>query len=219
VVGGCSLALSFASYRYIAVGVSSTINKAIITVSMVAFGWLLLHQSLSLPALIFMAIIVLGSILLGLERNAFPHLDNRHALGISLCILSAFCNSFAFYALAVLTAVADPLTSGYFWETSIALACGVLIAMRYVVFGIALQKITWKNFLVIAACSAPTLVGTGFFSLALRLGPVAILYAIGSGSIAVTALLAWGMYKEKLSRKQWISIALILVGVVAMRFV
>ena len=219
VAGGVSLALAYASFQYIVVGVSTTINKAVLTIVMVILGWLLLDQPLAPSALAFIALIILGSVLLGLERNAFPHLDNRHALGLALSILSALSIAFAFYALAVLATVADPLVSSYFWETSIAVACAVLIAIRCAAFGTVPQKISWKTFCIIAACSFPTLIGTGLFSLALRMGPIAIANAIGSGSLAVTALLAWGMYGEKLNLKQWMSIVLILIGVIAMRFV
>src|SRR3990167_5399904 len=112
-----------------------------------------------------------------------------------------------------ISCAAPPLLSGYFWETSIAVACIILLLGRWVLTGQPLQNISVKTFLMIALCASPTLIGTGLFALATRIGPVAIVGAVGSASLVFTALLAWLLYKEPLRGKQWLSIAAVMGGI------
>ncbi|TSC60735.1 MAG: hypothetical protein Greene041662_108 [Candidatus Peregrinibacteria bacterium Greene0416_62] len=50
-------------------------------------------------------------------EHQYSHLDNRHALGVVLSVLSALSSAFAYYALAVLNTAADPLVTSYFFAT------------------------------------------------------------------------------------------------------
>jgi len=74
--GGIYLALSFTALQYIAVSISSTLNKAISTITLALLGWLFLGQVLSVPHIILMSVILIGSVSLGIQRSSFPHLDS-----------------------------------------------------------------------------------------------------------------------------------------------
>ena len=182
--GGIYLALSYTSYRAIPVGIHTTITKASSTITITALGWWYFGERITLHAGFIIAIILFGSLLLGMQRSSFAHLNNRHLYGFSLCVLSAIPLALTTLAFAAMTRQDIPLLSGYLWEISIACASAVLMVFRYLFLRIPLQKISWRMFLRIALCSSPTLLGTGFFSIALSMGPVAIVNAIGSSSIA-----------------------------------
>ncbi len=217
--GAIYLALLFASYKFLPVGVGTSISRALSTISIAVFGWVLFGENLSLPSIGVIAIILLGTLLLGLQHKRLPHLDSRFAVGLLLVFAGAIPVAFLSYVLAFLSRQASPLVSGYFWEISIAIACGILLLVRSVLLKQKIQKIDGRTFLIIATCSAPTLIGTGCMSLAAQVGPIGIANAIGSGLLVVSALLARFLYHEKLERGQWVSIALILAGIVGLRFV
>ena len=217
--GGIYLTLLYASYKYLSVGVGTSASKVFSTIAVAVFGWVLLGEQLSIVSLLVIGVILAGTLLLGLQHKHLPHLDNRFALGILFSALGAFPIAFISYVFAVLSRQASPFVSGYFWEISIGIACLILLMLRALFFRKNIQKVDARTFFLIAACSAPTLIGTGFMSLALRNGPIGIVSAISIGSLVVSALLAWLWYDEKLSRGQWASMMVILAGIVALKFV
>lgn len=164
-------------------------------------------------------VILLGTVLLGMNHTHMPHLDSRFGIGISFIVIKSIPLAYLTYVLAYLSRNADPFVSGYFWEISIGIACLFLLVLRSLIFGKHIQKIDVRTFFIIAACSFPTLIGTGFMSLASRDGPIGIINAIGSGLLVVSALLARFLYNEKLGKGQWASMLLILAGIVALKFV
>ena len=212
-MGGCSIAISSAAYRSLGVGVVSTITKASSTLLMVVFAWWLLGETLPPASLLLIVFIACATFSLGIQRSPLPHLDNRHGRGMFLALFGTVPLVFAFISFTALSRAAPPLLSGYFWETAIAVACIILLLGRWVLIGQPLQKISVKTFLMIALCASPTLIGTGLFALATRIGPVAIVGAVGSASLVFTALLAWLLYKEPLRGKQWLSIAAVMGGI------
>jgi drug/metabolite transporter (DMT)-like permease len=219
VAGAVYLALLYSSYKFFSVGVGTSISRALSTISIAAFGWLLLGEKLPPASLLLIGIILIGVVLLGLQHTHVPQLDNRFALGVLYIALGTIPIAFLTYVLAVLSREGSPFVSGYFWETSIAVACAVLLLLRSVFFGKHVQRVSWRTFLIIAACSAPTLIGTGLVSLAQRDGPIGIVNAIGSGLLVISALLAWILYHERLSKGEWASMLLILAGIVGLKFV
>lgn len=217
--GGIYLAFSFLTYRSIPVGVANTFSKASGTLTTVALGWLWLGQAIGLYPFLCIVLIICGSLLLGLQKKNFDHIDNRHLRGIFICILNSIPWAVTSVAFAALTVEGNVLLSGYLWEAAIGVAALLLILLRYLCFGIRLQPVSLGMFWIIALCSLPTLIGTGLFSIALRYGPIGIFSGIGGSSLAVSALLAWLFYNEKLNPRQWLSIGVVLAGVIAIRFV
>ena len=217
--GGVYLALVFETYNFITVGVSHTIKRASINVLMVTTGIVLYGEVLTTPALFLIMTIVLGCIWLGVQRVHAPHISQKLLLGISLSVLSAFPVIITKIVLTDMSRMSDPLASGYFWEAAIGIATAVLILLRWMVFRRGLKLVDRKTLLGITACSSPTLIGTGFYALALSMGPIAVVSAIGSGSLIVTGVFGWLWYHEKLSRSQWAAMFLILIAIAWLKFV
>lgn len=217
--GAVYLALTFSSYKFLPVGLGTSISRALSTITIAIFGWVLLGESLSTQSIAVIAVILVGTVLLGVQHTHLPHLDNRFALGILLIVLASVPVAYLSYTLAVLSREINPFVGGYVWETSIGVACLLLLLLRSACGGKRIQRISMRTFLIIAACSAPTLIGTGLMALAILYGPIGIANAIGSGLLVVATLLAWILYSEKLHAGQWASMALILGGIVALKFV
>ncbi len=217
--GAVYLALIYGSYAYLPAGICSSVSKAVATVAIVLFGWFLLGEVLSPLSMLLIGVIIAGCVTIGLQHRHLPHLDVRFARGVMLVMVAAIPVAYLTYALAVLSREANPLVAGYFWEITIAIACGALLIFRKIFFGKSVKKIDGRTFLMIATCSFPTLLGTGMMSMASSLGPIGIMNAISCGTLVVTSLLAWMWYHEKLSAGQWLSMLVIIAGIVGLKFV
>ena len=219
VAGGVYLAIVFETYKYITIGVSHTIKRAAITVLMTLTGLLLYGEVLSTLAFLLIAIIVLACIWLGMQHVHSPHISQNILFGVTLSILCAFPVIITKIVLTDISRVADPLASGYFWEAAIGMATVVIILLRWMIFRKGLTRVDRKTLLGITACSSPVLIGTGCYALALSMGPIALVSAIGSGSLIVTGTFGWLWYHEKLSRSQWVAMVLILIAIAWLKFV
>ncbi len=216
--GGIYLMIFYASYRYLPVGIAGALARAVMTILLSAIGWVFLGDVLPPSAIALVVLIIVGSFFLAMKGVAHEHLSNRLALGITLAITSAIPLTATNYVPAALSRITNPLVSGYFWEVSIAAGAGILLILRWVLLRQPMQCIDSRTFFGIALAAAPTLIGTGFFTLATHSGPVAIVTAIGSGSLVLTSLLGWYFYRERLYWMQWVAILLVLVGVTGLKF-
>ena len=219
VSGGVFLTLYNTSIRFLPAGIRSALVRAVATITIAVIGWWVFDEKLSFVTLALLGVILGGALVLGYSRSKLDHLDSRMGIGIALAAFAGLPLAVTHFSLIVLSRNANPLVSSYFWETSIAGACLILIFCRSFLWRKGLERISARHFFLIALASWPTLLGTGLYSLAAREGPAAILNGIGGLSIVVLALLAWAFYKEHLTRSQWMSISVVVVGVVALQFV
>lgn len=219
VTGGLSLSLMYGAYRFLSVSFSSTLSAAIATIMTTALGWILFSEHLSALGLGFIALTVLGVLVFGFHYKHLPHLDSRFLTGALMALGGGVFNALSKFAVSVLSREGDPFVSGYMWEASIGLMCAILILIRFLVTRQRVKAISLRQFLDIAVCGSPTLLGTGFFCLAISTGPIAIVSTVGTGGLVVVTLLAWAWYREKLDAKQILGMTLILGGIVGLRFV
>ena len=219
VSGGISLWLMFAAYQFLSVSYSGAISAAVATVTTTTLGWIILSERLTPVGMLLIAVVVAGILLFGFHYKHLPHLDGRMALGILMTATGGMFNAGSKLGVAILSRESNPLVSGYFWEASIGLACAVLILLRFLGTGQRIKRIDRKTFLIIAACGSPTLVGTGLFTLATSHGPLAIVSAVGTAGLVVGAFLAFTWYGEKMDRKQMTGMAIVLAGIIGLKFV
>lgn len=219
VAGGLSMALTFGAYRFLSVSFSGALSAAIATLITAALGCVLFSEQLSLFGIVFLALTLLGVLILGFHYKHLPHLDSTFALGLLMALGGGIFTALSKFAVTVLSRETSPFISGYVWEGSIGIACAILLVLRFWITGKSLHRVSVKECMSITLYSSPTLLGTGFFCLAISTGPVAIVSAIGTSGLVVMTLLAWIWYGESLDRKQLLGMALILFGIVGLRFV
>ncbi len=219
VTGGISLSLMYGAYRFLSVSFSGALSAAVATLATTALGWVLFSEHLSLLGISFIILTVVGVLIFGFHYKHLPHLDSRFLTGALMALSGGVFNALSKFAVSVLSREGDPFVSGYIWEASIGLMCAVLILIRFLVTRQRVKAISLRQFLDIAVCGSPTLLGTGFFCLAISTGPIAVVSALGTGGLVVVTLLAWAWYSEKLDAKQILGMTLILGGIVGLRFV
>jgi drug/metabolite transporter (DMT)-like permease len=217
--GGLSLGLMYTAYRFIPIGVTVGLQRAFSTIMLAIAGWLFWKETLSFAAIALIAVILAASFFLGLRKHGMPHLDQRGLLGLALVLLSAFPLAVAYVVFAILSRDGSPLVSGYFWEAAIGAGSLALILARWSGNRMRLGMISRREYFAIALRAWPTLVGTGCYGLALRLGPMAVISAVGTVSIVFSTLLAHWLYGEKIRPGHWIAIMVVVLGVAGLKFV
>lgn len=177
------------------------------------------HEVLHPRAILLIAIILTGTVALGVQKNSHSHLQHHRARGIGLSGLGSIPYAVTIAIFAFISQSQNPLIAGYFWEVSIGIGALLLIIIRYTITRQGLARISLKEFALLALCASPTLIGTGLFGLAAKIGSVSIVSSIGNATLVVTSLLAWMLYSEPLRTKQWLSIGVVLGGVVGLKFI
>ncbi len=218
IAGAVGLYLSYQSYRSLPAGVGGALTSAASTLTTMIAGQMFFDELLTVPAVALILLIIVGCITLGLQKIDHPHLDSAFVRGVTFALLTGPCFATTKLVLAALSRAGDPLAASYVWEVLIAPAAAGLLFLRPASAAVR-QRLTLKTAILIAAYALPTLAGTGFYALASRMGPVAVLNAISAGGVlAVVALLSVFVYGERLTRGQGLSIAVIIAGIVGLRF-
>lgn len=219
VAGAIYLACAYAAQNSLPIGVAISMHKAFSTIAILLLGIVVFREILSHFALILIAIIIGGTIALGLQKNYHSHLQHHRARGIGLSALGALPYAVTITIFAFISKSQNPLITGYFWEVSIGIGALILVWIRWCMTGKGLERISRKEICLLALAASPTLIGTGLFGLAAQIGSVTVVSSIGNATLVVTALLAWALYREPLRFKQWISIGIVLAGIIGLKFV
>lgn len=213
----------FTSFRFLPVGIASSFMASFNSMLVCLYGFLLFKERLSFPQLAVIGGIILLVVLLGMSRSTihFAQLGQPRK-GIALCLLFGLLVSCAFVILSYVSRNLNPLLTAYAWEACIAIFSVIINGIRKSIYRRPLFTITAKDTLRTFLYSWPTLIGTGCYMLAVTLGPISIVAAIGSTTIVTSTLLARLLYREQLRRYQWalllaICIMLALLRLLGMR--
>jgi drug/metabolite transporter (DMT)-like permease len=209
--GVTSSALSFQALKSLPVAISRTVNRGISVPVSFLLGALFFAEIPTLSDMLVVSVMIGGIIMLSREQISFPHLDNRFWHGIGLTALAAIFSATTFFFIAKVSRATDPFLSGYLWEILMGPIALLFVGVRQSTGFGKLKKIDWKTFKQILIVCSPTLIGTGCFVMASRLGSLGILSAISSVGLVFGLVLAHWLYHEKLNQRQiaWISFVLL----------
>ncbi|MEM9261212.1 MAG: DMT family transporter [Bacteroidota bacterium] len=209
----------FLALKALPVGVSSAATTGFNVLLAVLFSGLYFQEWLSAYELIFLILVALGAVSLSCNRgDKMQHLEIvSWWRGCSLVVLTSL---FLTAAFAILTEVArefDPFLSAYLWESLIAVWTIVFIAARRVMGGEGLEGVSVGKWLCILRDSAPTLLGTVGFMMAVQLESLALAAGVSTLTVVIMTGLSVWLYGEKLRLWQYGAIGLTLVGVAGLR--
>lgn len=217
--GGISLGLMYSALNYLPMGVAGSLNKGFGTLTILFLAVTVLGEVIDRRTLILIVIILLGTVALGMQKNHHEHLENSRIRGAILSALASIPFAITITIFSFLSRSHNPWVVGYFWEVSVGIGALALVIIRWLLTGQGVARISMKDFCLLALCGSPTLIGTGLFGLATKIGPMSIVSSIGTASLVVTSLIAWLFYREPLRMKQWLSIGIVLAGVVGLKFI
>ncbi len=208
------------SYRFLPVGITQAIQHSTTVVFMSFFGVLIWGEVLSYVEILFILLMIFSYLYLGFQRNDMEHLSEQHFLkGAFYAVLFAFFISCSSVFLVIISRELDPFIAGYFWELGIGISGVIYFYCRNIFKPRPGSELPFREFIKILICSSPTLLGTACYAFASTIGPVAILIAILSTMVIMSAVIAHFMYKESLTFRQWSAITLVLVAVVGLKVV
>ena len=219
IAGGVSLGLAYSALNYVPMGVAGSLNKAFATLTILFFAVTVLGEDVDRNTLMLIGIILLGTVALGMQKNHHEHLENNRMRGAILSALASTPFAITITIFSFLSRSHNPWVVGYFWEVSVGIGALALVLIRWLLTGQGVARISMKDFCLLSLCASPTLIGTGLFGLATKIGPMSIVSSIGTASLVVTSMIAWLFYKEPLRAKQWICIIVVMAGIVGLRFV
>lgn len=202
----------FMAYRYLPVGVMGAVNLALNTVTGVFLAWFFLGDYLALSTVGVIALIVLNSAWLSLQKFQFEHLKQSSWKGGFFVVITSLSITAAFTLLAHIARSVDPILASVVWEILIA-----PVMLFLILFRCALGRSDWRaglrqeylvrvNFFKIMLFSAPTTIGTIGFAYASALGALGIVVAIASLGVIVTTVLSQFVHGECLKKQYYLSI-------------
>ncbi len=215
--GAASMWLSYNSLRFLPIGIKTVFGRISSVVFIFLIGWIWFQELPTLLECMWIIPIVFSGIMLSTQKIKFDHLDERSKIGIVLMLIATAFSSLSFVQMSDVARNLDPFIAGYFWEVSIGLWALLFGIIRWITCGKPiLGKIKIQEAGKIALVSAPTLIGTGCFALAVTMGPIGIANVIGTGGIFVSILLGHWLYHEKMTTKQWFWIGVCIVGLIGL---
>lgn len=212
-----------ASVNYLSIGVANTLLTAFSNVFIVATSVALLGENLSVAQVAIILLILVAVSLLGTSRSSGDlTIKHRPVRGTFVCILYGVFTGGAFVLLGVTSRDSHPLLVGYVWEALIGLCAGATCILRNLlcrdyrsvpsIFSVSsrtLISIFWR--------SAPTVLGTSCYALAMTYGSIAIASAILNLNMVASTLFAYKIYGENLSKPQWVWMFVLCVLVMGLR--
>ncbi|MBN2000244.1 DMT family transporter [candidate division KSB1 bacterium] len=209
------------AFRHLSVGIANTLMVSFITIVSAFFSYLFYHEVLSFFQIVLIAAVFITLFWLGASKSskAMPAEFNVRK-GIGYAFLFGLLLGGGITLIGMTSRTLHPFLVGYFWEFSVGITAAVMAFIRGKLFhGVSLVSVNWKQFWIILYCAAPTAIGTGFFALSMTMGPVAVAAAITSTTMVFTTLLAFYIYGEQLSLKQWLLLLLVCALVVGLKLV
>ncbi len=208
------------SYCVLPVGIAVGICEALKTIAVIICGVLFLSEFLTTTQLSILGFLLITIVILGIlkERNDIP-VNVLPIKGSIYCLVYGIFNALSIAMIANASRSIHPFLVAWSWQLS-AGVFGLLIALIRGKLGrSSFQIVSKKDTFKITIYTSPSVIGTGFFALAISLGPIAIVSAIGTLTIVITTILAFYIYKEKLHLKQWILLILIMLSICLLKII
>ncbi len=199
------------TFRHLSVGIANSLLVSIATIVTAFISFVFYHEALSVTQVILIAAVFVSLFALGASKSSktMPAEFNVRK-GIGYAFISGALLGGGFTLIGMTSRVLHPFLVGYTWEFGIGIAGAILAFGRGLSRpGAGLAGTSWARFWKILLCAAPTALGTAFLALSMTLGPVAVATAITSTTMVFTTLLAFLIYGEQLSLKQWLLLLLV----------
>lgn len=205
------------AFRHLPVGLTTAFNTTFTTL-VVIFTDVVCGVHLMPGQLLVITLILCCIISMGLLRSpsGMPHLTHA-GRGMIGCMVFGLCLGSALAFLGHASREVDPMLTAYGWESMIGILSVIILVVRKRRLHRTVFSIKPRNVLQIFLFSAPTAIGSGCYMMALTMGPTSIVAAIVGVTMVMNTLLARLLYKERISRGQWILLSCICMLICTLR--
>jgi len=220
IAGTTFLAILFHTYRSLPAGSSNALARVMSTTGLIVGAWIFFQETLRPIQLLIIGLMLAATFPLTIRRSKLAHLEEIKPSGVALILLAGCVHAVTIMIITYLSREADPLVAGYVWEVTCSFITGIFLIFRRLLFKTKLKhRVTANDWMSVAWRASPTLIGTGAFTLAMQTGSPGVVSSIGASSLAVTAILGWKWYGDKLEPRQWWSIGAIIIAMIVLKFV
>lgn len=214
--GAVGVWMFYSSLRFLPFAVANSFSRASTVFLLLGISFFF-KEYLSWSQIAAIGLILISTFFLALQKHHLSHLDARTGKGILTALTGGVIIGFSFYFMGDLGKQTHPFFAGYAWECSIGLFSLLLYSIR-IFYKKEYFRFSFSQFIKVALCASPTLLGTGGFAYALTIGNAAVASAIGSLGIIVNAILSYFLHNEKPNCEQSLGMFGILLGAILLQF-
>lgn len=219
-LGAVTFILGITASTYLPIGISQSLRQATNILSAIILGVLFFAEYLTALQLTLVGLLLGGVVALSLSKPDVLHLERQNvSRGIWMSIAAGVGASCTFLFFAYASRAMSPLLTGYLLEVGVGVTAVVLGALRYLAFKQKTPLLKVRDIIKLTLVSATAIVGTLCFGFAVTFGPYALASAVVSTAGIVSLLVAWYVFKEKITQKQLLTVLFILGMVIALQFV
>ncbi len=219
IFGAVGLSFSLGAQKYLPVGIVSSMSQ-MSPLFLILWGILWKSEFLSTAEILFIGILITGVIILVRQKHHLPHLQEKTGIGLSFTLISAIGSSLTAFFIDNAVEQMSPFAVAYFWEGSIAIFAFLFVMIREKAGFGDFKRVSFEKIKKIAWASSPTILASVAFPFAMSLGIAGLAGSIvnATGVLVITGL-GFLFYNEKLKKLQIVGIAIIVVGMIGMKFV
>jgi len=201
ILGNWAMAIT---YRHLPIGIANSLLISTSTIIAAIISYTVYGEILTIVQSGLVAAVLAALFLLGISKpSASMTIELNIKKGVLFALLFGLLLGMSYPIIGMTSRTLHPFLIGYSWELTIGIIGAAIALLRGVSGGSSLTRPARSDFWRILLYSSPTAIGTGFYALAMTLGPVAVATAILSTTIVFSTILAHYMYREHLSLRQW----------------
>lgn len=207
------------------VGIASALLDSFRTVTAIALAIFFLGEMLNGIQFAFIGALLACVVTLCLSKKSAGSEPLPPAIlftGIAFALASGVSLGCAMGMIGATSRSTHPLLIVFLWELTIGLvAMGGAFARGKLKGGVmkGFSPISLKDFGRVVLCSSPTIIGTAGYAFAAKLGSIAVVSAVLSAGSVIAALIAFVLYRERLTSTQYAMIALCCTAIAGLNLV
>ena len=224
-LGSIGFFLFLSAVQFLPIGIAASISSSTRVFLVFLGGAIFLGDQIHFWQIVGAILILVAGGFLSMEKFDFAHLKKAKFLGVSLAIFAASFAAIWWIFGTKVSREISPFLFAYFGEVGVGIGGIILFAIKnFFCFLYSPKKrkqllqISKIDFWKIFFTASTTLIGTGGFFLAAKLGSLGVASAIGASGIFFSTLLGKIFFNEKLKTTSWIKIMIIVIGIFILFF-
>lgn len=207
-LGFVAILLFFISFRFTQISMITALTAAYAPIAAI-IAVFVFRESITLPLLIGIIIVFIGVFLLSLKDGKLKIKNWKITLLLAAAISLIWGFIFPFLRIPINSMGA--ITTSLYFEGFIMLFCLIYFLIKNKNYKIIVKKENSRWLILSGLLGA---VGAVFYNFSLDHGLILIASPMASASMLITVLASWLFLNERLTKKQWIYITIILFGLI-----
>lgn len=207
-LGFIAILLFFISFRFMQISMITALTTAYVPIAAI-MAVFIFKESITLPLLIGTILVFIGIFLLSLTEGKLKIKNWKIMLLLAAAISLIWGFIFPFLRIPINNMGA--ITASLYFEGFIMFFCLIYFLIKNKNYKFIVKKGNSRWLILSGFLGA---VGAVFYNFSLDHGLILIASPIASASLLITVLASWLFLKERLTKRQWVYILIILIGLI-----